>query len=249
MVNSMCKKYIFGYGSLVNDDSRSTSTLGITGFNETQIDSLENLFYSGVSQKIDESKDIEKGLKFCRIADIQRGWYTHNMNPDIKQGGLAKDPTYLGAFEKEGSRCNGILIEVTDDELSALVQREKGYNLVRIDTSRITMIYGTIQNDPDVYYFEIPETQVRRANKSHPIVQSYVDLCMKGFIKLDEILGKENYKYTREFIRTTKSWNKYWINDRLHPYRPFVFLSKSSIINKLLSNTIPKRILHRIALT
>jgi len=242
----MCKKYVFGYGSLVNDDSIAATTIGITGFNETQIDSLENLFYSGVSSKIDESKDLEKYLKFCRIADIQRGWYTHNMNPTIKQGGLAKDPTFLAAFEKTGSRCNGILIEVTDDELSALVRREKGYNLVHIDTSRITMIYGAIENHAEVYYLEIPETLVQRASKSHPIVQSYVDLCMKGFIKLDEMLGKKNYKYTREFIRTTKSWNKYWINDRLHPYRPFLFLNKSSIINKLLSNKIPKRILYMI---
>lgn len=245
----MGKTYIFGYGSLVNNYSFLSSVGGITGFNETQMDSLENVFCFGVSKRNGESNNnMKKETVFCRIADIQRGWYIHDMSPDIKRGGLAKYPTYLGAYEKLGSTCNGILIEVDEEELACLVEREKGYNKVQIDPKRITILHGSMPAaaDAKIYYFEVPKSALFKPSSKHPIVQSYVDLCMKGFIQIDEILGTSNYKHTREFIQTTKCWNKHWVNDRLHPYRPFVFLNKSAIINKILSKTIPLHILHNI---
>ena len=239
--------YIFGYGSLVNDDSLSSTLININGFSDTQIDSLEQLLNPGVSQKIDESKNRQENIKFCRISGIRRGWYAQNMNPNIVRGGLSKYPTFLGAYEKKSSTCNGTLFEVNTDELRELVQRESLYKQVLIDSSRITLLYGSaIPADAEVYYFAIPKSNVRMPTKERPIIQSYVDVCLNGFIKMDEKMGNTNYDQTREFIQTTKCWNKHWLNDRLIPYRASVFVNKRSLIDKILSTTIKKRILYQI---
>jgi hypothetical protein len=239
--------YIFGYGSLVNDESISSTLVGISGFNHTQIESLEQLLNPGVSQKIDESKNLQKNIKFCRISGIRRGWYAQNTDPTIVRGGLSKYPTFLGAYEKKSSTCNGTLFEVNTDELRKFVQREALYKQVRIDLSRITLLYGSaIPADAEIYYFAIPKSNVRMPTKERPIVQSYVDLCLDGFIEMDEKMGNTNYDQTREFIKTTKCWNKHWINDRLIPYRAAIFEDRRSLIDKILSTTIKKRILYQI---
>jgi hypothetical protein len=53
-------------------------------------------------------------------------------------------------------------------------------------------------------------------------VQSYVDICIHGCL---EVEGKYPTAtgFTQDFIATTDEWNRFWVNDRLYPRRPFIF--------------------------
>ena len=70
--------------------------------------------------------------------------------------------------------------------------------------------------------------------EKYPIVQSYIDIIVKGAFEI-----AEEYKlpdYPDEFIKTTQGWDKnYWINDRIHPRRPFDFEPDAIKIDNFLS--------------
>jgi len=40
--------------------------------------------------------------------------------------------------------------------------------------------------------------------------------------------------FTQDFIRTTSGWNAHWVNDRIYPRRPFIYVPNSSAIDKAL---------------
>ena len=70
----------------------------------------------------------------------------------------------------------------------------------------------------------------------YPIVQSYVDIMIKGCMELEE-----NYKLTgfaEECISTTSHWSPHWVNDRPMPRRPFIFEKKAVRIDKLLRKNL-----------
>ena len=46
-----------------------------------------------------------------------------------------------------------------------------------------------------------------------PMVQSYVDICVNGCLEI-EALYRTATGYVQEFINTSTSWNKYWVNNR-----------------------------------
>jgi len=40
--------------------------------------------------------------------------------------------------------------------------------------------------------------------------------------------------FVQEFIRTATGWNAYWVNDRIYPRRPFVYVPNASQIDQAL---------------
>jgi hypothetical protein len=45
--------------------------------------------------------------------------------------------------------------------------------------------------------------------------------------------------YARELIETTADWNRYWLNDRELPRRPWVYDKNYAAVDKLLEETAP----------
>jgi hypothetical protein len=75
--------------------------------------------------------------------------------------------------------------------------------------------------------------QLTTAN--YPIVQSYVDIFLKGCLQHGEA-------YAEECIRTTVNWpteDGSWIDDREHPRRPLMYEPKAKVIDILLKSYVP----------
>jgi len=66
-----------------------------------------------------------------------------------------------------------------------------------------------------------------------PMVQSYVDICVNGCLEI-EALYRTATGYAQEFMKTSTGWNKYWVNDRLYPRRPFIYCPNASAIDQAL---------------
>src|SRR6185503_1137149 len=98
---SSSNQFIFGYGSLVESQSRArTSPLALYAFP-------------------------------ANVAGIQRGWFD-------QVGGVSLSTTYLGAVPDAGSTCNGVIFQVSQQQLDVFDQRETGYNRDRIDQKNVT---------------------------------------------------------------------------------------------------------------
>jgi hypothetical protein len=185
------QNFIFGYGSLVEDESRQRTT--------------------------PSARDAWP----ARVKGIRRGWWARGA-----ASGLTT--TYLGAISDPEAVCNGVIYKVSAEDLAATDIRESaGYQRCRIETSQIKMLDGRpapLEGLVWAYINLIPPNRIGEnlATPQFPIVQSYVDICIHGCLEVD---GKYPTAagFTQDFIATTDEWNRYWVNDRLYPRRPFIF--------------------------
>jgi len=204
-------QYIFGYGSLIDRQSR----MGTWPSAE---------FASPV---------VVKG--------IARGWFDQTDVPSWS-------PTYLGGIVDEGAECNGVIFRVTPAELNSYAQRETGYRRTEIDPSQITMLDGSLAApDGDIWYFA--NTRKLFPSAEHPIVQSYVDVCLDGCLEIEAMYPRAmQANFAERFIRMTSNWGLPWINDCIYPWRPFVRVPRAWAIDELIRKVLGKEMFAQITL-
>lgn len=134
----------------------------------------------------------------------------------------------FGLEERKDSKCNGVLISVTDENLAKFDQRESPeYTREEVNSDRIITKDNFDQKKPIWIY--LPKN-AKLADKENPIVQSYLDVTIAGCLQA----GKQ---FTKKFLETTIDWGRPWLNDRDNPRYPR-YLENLPItkIDKLLSD-------------
>ena len=237
--------YVFAYGSLVNDNSMS-STLFSLNLPDQNIETLEKIIPN--SSLISDSIQLENSYIPCRVKGIKREWNFVNRNSSLNP--ISKSPLYLGAdFNDDSYTCNGVLIPISGSQLDLLDQRESGYTKKEIEINRIFIIGTdsgkTLLPNKKVYFYA-NQTGNKPLNNENPIVQSYVDTVLNGFISIDNKLKNNDFEFSKEFISSTYGWDNRWINDRIYPYRPFIFVSNATVINKILKDVLGENIINKI---
>jgi len=175
------------------------------------------------------------------VRGVARGWFDQTDVPSWS-------PTYLGGVAQPGAQCNGVIFPVTRAELASYIERETGYEPTKLDRSQITMLDGSsaVPNG-DIWYFA--STQQRFPSDEHPIVQSYVDVCLDGCLEIETMfpLAKQA-NFAERFIETTSYWEPPWINDRIYPWRPFVYVPRAFAIDALIQQVLGQEIFSQITL-
>jgi hypothetical protein len=219
--------YLFGYGSLIEDESRERTT------------------------------PTARYAWPVEVKGIKRGWWARGAASGMTT-------TYLGALKEEGALCNGIIYPVTEEELKATDARETagyerceikpkditmldgrreppgGYERCEIKPKDITMLDGRREPPGGKYWAYISKLDSALKNNlaspQFPIVQSYVDICINGCLEIEGKYPTAQF-FTARFIETTHEWNKYWVNDRIYPRRPFIYRPTASQIDMALSQS------------
>src|SRR5262249_44445648 len=65
------------------------------------------------------------------------------------------------------------------------------------------------------------------------MVQSYVDICINGCLEIEAQYPRAR-GFAQEFIRSTTGWNAHWVNDRIYPRRPFIYVPNAFLIDQAL---------------
>jgi hypothetical protein len=175
------------------------------------------------------------------VKGIARGWFDQTDVPSWS-------PTYLGGIADDRAECNGVIFRVTPAELDSYIQRETGYRPTKIDPSQITMLDGnSTAPDGDIWFFA--NTQKRFPSDVHPIVQSYVDVCLDGCLQIEATYPTaKQAKFAERFVRTTSNWGPPWINDRIYPWRPLVYVPRAWEIDALIRNVLGPEMFAQITL-
>ena len=115
-----------------------------------------------------------------------------------------------------------VVFPVTPAELDSYNLRETGYRPTKIEPSQVTMLDGgSVLPDGDIWYFAI--TRKRFAFVDHPIVQSYVDVCLDGCLEIEAMYSPaKRANFAERFIRTTGNWGPPWMVTTTNPWRPLV---------------------------
>lgn len=200
-VGAVPTNFMFGYGSLMNTRSRS-----------------------GTAGTIVPAIPVRVNAKFGYV----RAWNFQSPTSQITALGLRK--TKPG----KGATINGVLYAVKGDNMAAFDEREEGYTRVEISRDMIEAvswqqlppsgkIWVYVPNGPGGK----PGEGLKLADRRYPILQSYIDLTLKGAMEYGD-------EFAREFLETTQDWPKFWLNDRLLPRRPWVHEKKYKNLDKLL---------------
>ncbi len=164
----------------------------------------------------------------ARVTGYQRGWFHQFAN------NVGSTCTYLGAVAKAGATINGVIYKV--DDIEKTKERETGYSADPVKGA-IQMLDGGAPWDGDEVYLFVSKpdyiSKTWEPTPDIPMVQSYVDICINGCLEI-EALYRSAAGYVQEFIQTSTGWNKYWVNDRLYPRRPFIYCPNASSIDKAL---------------
>jgi hypothetical protein len=175
------------------------------------------------------------------VKGVARGWFDQTEVPSWS-------PTYLGAIAEDGAECNGVIFRITPAEFDSFTQRETGYRPTEIDPSRITMLDGS-SAPPDGKLWYFANKRKRFASPEHPIVQSYVDVCLDGCLEMEAMYPRaKQANFAEHFVRTTSNWGPPWINDRIYPWRPFVHVPRAWAIDALIRKVLGQEMFAQITL-
>ena len=218
------KHFMFGFGSLMNTKSRTTS-------DPTAI--------SVVPVRI--SSDV----------GYSRAWNFQHPTAKITALGLKKCETGEIACTINGV-CSPIITNTGNDAggeatlPKEILEREVGYTPVSIPSKFCKPLsYARLPENSRVWMFVPdgpvgkPGVNLKMASHSHPILQTYVDICILGCLEFSK-------EFAIEFIHTTIGWDSPWLNDREVPRRPWIHQPQFRLIDDLLAEEIPEQFSKRM---
>jgi len=178
-----------------------------------------------------------RGLGFAR------SWNFQHPTEQITALGLEKtEPGH-------GRAINGVVVPVlTKEGMEALDEREVGYKRVEVTCDKLKPLgWPQLPHDARVWMYvpcgrgseQTPGVALVPASFTHPLLQSYVDVCILGCLEYSE-------EFAIEFINTTSGWDGPWLNDRKLARRPWVHQPSYKVIDELLTRIIPDEFKNRM---
>ena len=121
-----------------------------------------------------------------------------------------RQAAYLTAIRSPGDRIAGLVAEVPGGDWVALDTREYGYDRL-IDTDNVRHGHPSAR---DVAIYAVPELSWRDTTAITPILLSYLDVVIQGYLRE---FGREG---VAGFLETTDGWEAPILDDRAAPIYP-----------------------------
>jgi hypothetical protein len=173
--------FVFGYGSLICPTSRAITAPTVAG----------------------------RAAVPVTVKNIERTWAKRS----------DRGMTSMNIRFREGAECVGVLVPVDHIELSQFDEREVGYDRIELqpcDVVQVTFLgdsyYENTFLDVEVAGVDPPHIWVYvqynpfPATTCFPIVQTYVDVILRGCLTVSE-------EFAHEFIATTRGWDPAELSD------------------------------------
>ena len=133
-----------------------------------------------------------------------RGWRRIWRRTDMR------DQAFLTIVPDETTQLKGLIAQVPDADWQALDAREVGYDRLHAT--------GQVDHDchPDLHVaiYSIPQATCYLPDTEHPILLSYLDVVLQGYL---HVFGPQGVVH---FMDTTDGWDTPILNDRDAPRYP-----------------------------
>ncbi|QIE45572.1 gamma-glutamylcyclotransferase [Pseudohalocynthiibacter aestuariivivens] len=114
---------------------------------------------------------------------------------------------YLTVMPDADSVIDGLIAGVPGDDWLALDEREGAYD--RIHAAH--QVCHTLSHTPQIALYTIPEGKHGRPTDAHPVLLSYIDVVVQGYLQEYGQAGAQR------FFDTTDGWDVPILNDRANP--------------------------------
>ncbi len=168
--------HYFGYGSLVNRDTRP----------------------------------VDEAASSARLNGWGRVWEHRVRDPNREKLCTSLSIEALPANEPSG--IDGVIVRIPEHQLAQLDKREAGYERLALPAANFELP-DDFDGDVIMVYRSLPANRVL-ADKEHPILQSYIDCVLAGYLQRFGEAG------LHAMMASTRGWNRPILNDRAAPFYP-----------------------------
>lgn len=117
---------------------------------------------------------------------------------------------FLSVIADSSAQIDGVIAPVPNDDWLALDAREYSYDRIAVTD----LVQHTAADVRDISIYAIPPDTSARPDADHPILLSYVDAVLQGYLREFGEAG------ATRFIETTEGWDTPVRNDRAAPIYP-----------------------------
>jgi hypothetical protein len=139
-------------------------------------------------------------LHAARITGWRRSWQRAPNRP----------AAFLSVIADAASDIEGVIAPVPNDDWLALDAREHSYARLAVTDA----VSHAADNVRDISIYAIPPDSAAPPDADHPILLSYVDAVLQGYMREYGHAGAER------FVASTEGWNTPVRNDREDPVYP-----------------------------
>ncbi|KUJ73699.1 hypothetical protein AVO45_14000 [Ruegeria marisrubri] len=133
-----------------------------------------------------------------------RGWRRAWRHTDLRP------VAFLTAIPDPHSEIEGMIAHVPRNDWAALDEREWAYDRV----SATQAVRHTLKHEAEIAVYAVPEHRHNDPTDSYPILLSYIDVVIQGYLR---IFGPDGVD---RFFATTDGWEAPILNDRAAPRYP-----------------------------
>jgi hypothetical protein len=165
------------------------------------------------------------------VGGFQRAWNIPGVYPT----------TFLGALPDAEAKIAATLYQTFPKDGAILSDaRELDYCRTAVDPARVEMLDGSeTPADAQIWIYVNKSDRIAAPTPKIPIVQSYVDLFMVGCLVLQKKVAEAGVDFPALCVTTTDGWSEHWVNDRVHPRRPFKEQPRAFDIDRVLNRLLP----------
>ncbi|WP_417729399.1 gamma-glutamylcyclotransferase family protein [Roseovarius sp.] len=161
---------------------------------------IKNSYFFGYGSLVNRESHKFAGAVPAQLGGWQRVWRHTNLRP----------VAYLTVVPDPEAVIDGLIAPVPDSDWPALDLREAAY----VRTPVAHQVRHTLPHMPEIAVYTIPEGHHAAPTQTHPILLSYLDVVVKGYM---QEFGAEG---VQRFFDTTHGWEAPILNDRAKPLYP-----------------------------
>lgn len=170
------------------------------------------------------------------VKGYKRSWSVHGTLPGL-------NTTFLSISEDKNASVNGVIYKLDNPvNIQLYDKRERAYCRKELNVDQIKVYSAALPNQKQIWIYTSKQKTNDHPTHNFPIVQSYVDLFLRGCIQIEEKFKINNF--ARDCIKNTDQWSNHWENDRIFPRRPFVYQPYAIKVDMLLKEMLPENFKH-----
>lgn len=185
---------------------------------------MTNAFFFGYGSLVNRQTHVYTDAHRVQVSGWRRCWRHTALRPIA----------FLTATPCKESTIDGLIAGVPNNDWNALDEREYAYDRVLL-TDKVN---HSLPRQPDIAIYTIPANKHGAPDRSHPILLSYLDVVVQGYL---QEFGEGG---AQAFFASTDGWDAPILDDRMDPIYPrhqSLTSSERSLVDALLENAGGKR--------
>lgn len=158
---------------------------------------MQDPFFFGYGSLVNRATHAFPRAARARVTGWRRAWM-HTVH---------RQRAFLSAVPAHGETIEGLIAAVPGHDWAALDEREHAYRRHAVGDA----VEHGLGPSLDVQIYAIPPADAAPPDIRHPILLSYIDVVVQGYLREYGTSG------VRRFFDTTEGWEAPILNDRAHP--------------------------------